>query len=67
MFVSALQVTSAYSAAKDVFFSEISQVLSRGIRHVIVPPSASWHHHVSRLWLGADFSEMLSMHEALPT
>lgn len=47
MCVSVLQVTSAYSAAKDVFFSEISQVLSRAIRHVIVPPSASWHHYVS--------------------
>lgn len=36
--------TAAYSAAKDVFFSEISAALSRGLRHVIAPPSATWHH-----------------------
>jgi hypothetical protein len=41
------EVTQSYGAAKDVFFSEISQVLSRGVRHVITPPSASWYHFVS--------------------
>ncbi|KAF6255218.1 hypothetical protein COO60DRAFT_237950 [Scenedesmus sp. NREL 46B-D3] len=36
--------SAAYSAAKDVFFSEVSASLSRGLRHVIAPPSATWHH-----------------------
>eukprot|EP00878_Enallax_costatus_P020352 GHUV01021506.1.p1 GENE.GHUV01021506.1~~GHUV01021506.1.p1 ORF type:complete len:850 (+),score=172.67 GHUV01021506.1:211-2760(+) len=35
---------AAYSTAKDVFFSELSNILSRGLRHVIAPPSATWHH-----------------------
>lgn len=44
-----LQSSAAYSAAKDVFFSELSNILSRGLRHVIAPPSATWHHRVSVL------------------
>eukprot|EP00879_Flechtneria_rotunda_P013168 GHRR01013753.1.p1 GENE.GHRR01013753.1~~GHRR01013753.1.p1 ORF type:complete len:943 (+),score=342.78 GHRR01013753.1:553-3381(+) len=38
------QTSATYSAAKDVFFSELSNVLSRGLRHVVAPPSATWHH-----------------------
>jgi hypothetical protein len=30
-----------------VFFAELSNILSKGLRHVIAPPSATWHHQVS--------------------
>jgi hypothetical protein len=29
-----------------VFFSEVGNVLSKGLRHVVAPPSAAWHHTV---------------------
>lgn len=37
-------ISDAATKAKDRFLAEISAVLSRGIRHVIAPPSAAWHH-----------------------
>lgn len=44
----AAQVSKAASSAKDVFFAELSHALSRGLRHVVAPPTATWHHQVRR-------------------
>lgn len=30
--------------AKELFLAELGGILSRAIRHVIVPPTATWHH-----------------------
>ncbi len=31
--------------SQDLFMAELSAVLSRGLRHVVAPPTATWHHH----------------------
>ena len=39
-----LMLSEEVHRARDSFMAQLSSVLSRGIRHVIAPPSAVWRH-----------------------
>jgi hypothetical protein len=38
------EVTSAAARAREHFLGALSDILSHGLRHVVAPPSATWHH-----------------------
>ena len=38
------EVHDVNARAKDVFLSELSNAMARALRHVIAPPTATWHH-----------------------
>jgi hypothetical protein len=40
----AADVASTAARAREHFLGAISDILSHGLRHVIAPPSATWHH-----------------------
>ncbi|KAI8467147.1 MAG: hypothetical protein J3K34DRAFT_431559 [Monoraphidium minutum] len=39
------EVADANSRAREHFLAQLSDILSHGLRHVIAPPSATWHHN----------------------
>jgi hypothetical protein len=38
------EIADASSRAKEHFLGQLSDILSHGLRHVVAPPSATWHH-----------------------